>query len=57
MIRNFKTLSESDYALPPGLNAQLRSYQQTGYQWLKTLESYGFGGILADEWALERPFR
>lgn len=52
MIRNFKTLSESDYALPPGLNAQLRSYQQIGYQWLRTLEGYGFGGILADEMGL-----
>lgn len=52
MIRNFKTLSESDYALPSGLNAQLRSYQQIGYQWLKTLEGYGFGGILADEMGL-----
>ena len=52
MIRNFKTLSESDYALPSELHAQLRPYQQTGYQWLKTLESYGFGGILADEMGL-----
>ena len=52
MIRDFKTLSESDYALPAGLHAQLRPYQQTGYQWLKTLEGYGFGGILADEMGL-----
>ena len=52
MIRNFKTISESDYALPSELHAQLRPYQQTGYQWLKTLESYGFGGILADEMGL-----
>lgn len=52
MIRNFKTLSESDYATPPDLTASLRSYQLTGYQWLKTLESYGFGGILADEMGL-----
>ena len=52
MVRNFKTLSESDYVLPQGLNAELRPYQQTGYQWLKTLEGYGFGGILADEMGL-----
>jgi superfamily II DNA or RNA helicase len=52
MVRNFKTLSESDYMLPQGLNAVLRPYQQIGYQWLKTLENYGFGGILADEMGL-----
>ena len=52
MIRNFKTLSESDYMLPQGLHAELRPYQQIGYQWLKTLEAYGFGGILADEMGL-----
>ena len=52
MIRNFKTLAESDYAVPKELTAELRPYQLTGYQWLKTLESYGFGGILADEMGL-----
>lgn len=52
MIRNFKTLSESDYALPQDLGGVLRPYQQTGFQWLKTLEAYGFGGILADEMGL-----
>ena len=52
MIRNFKTLSESDYALPEAVQGTLRPYQQTGFQWLKTLESYGFGGILADEMGL-----
>ena len=52
MIRNFKTLSESDYALPEAVQGTLRPYQQTGFQWLKTLEGYGFGGILADEMGL-----
>ena len=52
MIRNFKALSESDYALPEDLETVLRPYQKTGFQWLKTLESYGFGGILADEMGL-----
>ncbi len=52
MIRNFKSVSESDYTLPPNLEGILRPYQRTGFQWLKTLESYGFGGILADEMGL-----
>lgn len=52
MVRNFKALSESDYALPGNLETILRPYQKTGFQWLKTLEGYGFGGILADEMGL-----
>ena len=52
MIRNFKSLSESDYNLPPQLEGVLRPYQCIGFQWLKTLESCGFGGILADEMGL-----
>lgn len=52
MVRNFKTLSDSDYALPEGLDGVLRPYQKTGFQWLKTLDAYGFGGILADEMGL-----
>lgn len=52
MIRSFKTLSESDAALPEALEGVLRPYQKLGFQWLKTLESSGFGGILADEMGL-----
>lgn len=52
MIRNFKSVSESDFVLPEALEPVLRPYQKTGFQWLKTLASYGFGGILADEMGL-----
>ncbi|MCI8817187.1 MAG: DEAD/DEAH box helicase family protein [Angelakisella sp.] len=52
LVRSFKTVEESDYTLPQGLEDVLRPYQQTGFRWLKTLESYGFGGILADEMGL-----
>lgn len=38
--------------LPKGLNATLRSYQHTGYQWLVRLARLGFGGILADDMGL-----
>ena len=30
----------------------LRDYQKVGYKWLKTLEKYKFGGILADDMGL-----
>lgn len=52
MIRNFKSVAESDYAVPVHLEGVLRPYQRLGFQWLKTLESCGFGGILADEMGL-----
>lgn len=38
--------------LPTGLEANLREYQVTGFQWLKMLSHYQFGGILADEMGL-----
>ena len=52
LIRNFKSVEESDYVVPAHLEKVLRPYQQTGFRWLKTLESSGFGGILADEMGL-----
>ena len=33
-------------------SANLRDYQKIGYKWLKTLEMYRFGGILADDMGL-----
>ena len=52
MIRNFKSVAESDYQVPAYLEPVLRPYQKVGFQWLKTLESCHFGGILADEMGL-----
>ena len=37
---------------PGALNADLRSYQKEGYNWLKTMDFLGFGGILGDEMGL-----
>ena len=36
----------------PKINANLRYYQKTGFKWLKTLDEYKFGGILADDMGL-----
>ena len=37
---------------PPQLTAELRPYQQAGYQWLAFLNEAGWGGILADDMGL-----
>ena len=52
LIKEFKTISDADFAVPETLRNVLRKYQGTGYRWLRTLAAYGFGGILADEMGL-----
>ncbi|WP_397538540.1 SNF2 helicase associated domain-containing protein [Rummeliibacillus pycnus] len=44
--------SSLDIDVPKSLSNVLRDYQKDGYKWLKTLASYGFGGILADDMGL-----
>ncbi|GAA0756308.1 DEAD/DEAH box helicase [Clostridium sartagoforme] len=43
---------EENYAVPKDLNGNLREYQIKGYNWLKSIENLGFGGILADDMGL-----
>ncbi|MBO5478340.1 MAG: SNF2 helicase associated domain-containing protein [Clostridia bacterium] len=38
--------------IPKSLNQTLRQYQKIGFKWLKTLDEYQFGGILADDMGL-----
>lgn len=52
LIDDIKTPSQATIPLPEGLNADLRDYQKTGFQWLSSLSRYGFGGILADDMGL-----
>ena len=40
------------FDIPKGLKADLREYQQVGFDWLKTLDEYKLGGILADDMGL-----
>lgn len=40
--------------VPSNLESILRYYQKTGFKWLKTLDSYRFGGILADDMGLRK---
>ncbi len=52
MVRNMKTIEDSDYEVPVSLKQVMRSYQKSGFLWLKTLRENGFGGILADDMGL-----
>ena len=52
IIKEFKTVSESDFEVPEHLQGIMRNYQIFGHRWLRTLEKYGFGGILADDMGL-----
>lgn len=47
-----KQNGEDDIEIPLSLDNILRYYQKTGYKWLKTLDNYKFGGILADDMGL-----
>jgi SNF2 family DNA or RNA helicase len=44
--------SSMQFEVPKLVAPILRDYQIHGYKWLKTLASYGFGGILADDMGL-----
>ena len=52
LIRNMKTVEDSDFELPKTLEKILREYQKRGFLWIKTLKANGLGGILADEMGL-----
>jgi SNF2 family DNA or RNA helicase len=43
---------EEDVKVPKQFSNILRVYQKTGFKWLKILDEYRFGGILADDMGL-----
>ena len=52
LIKEFKTIDDSDFDVPESLNDTMREYQKYGYKWIRALSQYGFGGILADDMGL-----
>ena len=53
IVHNFKEENlEDDVIVPSSLKADLRDYQKIGFKWLKSLDHYKFGGILADDMGL-----
>ena len=45
-------MEDSDFEVPVSLSNVMRKYQVQGFKWMKTLEQYRFGGILADDMGL-----
>lgn len=45
---------EETIKVPKELESVLRYYQKTGFKWLKILDYYRFGGILADDMGLRK---
>ncbi|MGH3253616.1 MAG: DEAD/DEAH box helicase, partial [Trebonia sp.] len=52
-VRGLLAVEEiDDVPVPAAVNAQLRPYQVSGFQWLTFLWTHGLGGILADDMGL-----
>ena len=52
IVTNLDKNQINEMQLPEELSNTLRYYQKTGFKWLKTLDKYKFGGILADDMGL-----
>ncbi|MDF2546203.1 MAG: helicase [Anaerosolibacter sp.] len=52
IVENIKEPKDMDFEMPESLQGIMRSYQSIGFKWLKTLATYGLGGILADDMGL-----
>ncbi|AGK53906.1 DEAD/DEAH box helicase [Bacillus sp. 1NLA3E] len=52
LLENLRNPDIREFPVPDSLVHTLRDYQEYGFQWLKTLAHYRFGGILADEMGL-----
>jgi superfamily II DNA or RNA helicase len=52
LLENMRNPDNLDFPVPVRLAPVLRDYQKYGFQWMKTLSHYRFGGILADDMGL-----
>lgn len=52
LLDDLKHPDNLDFPIPDSLQDVLRDYQKFGFQWMKMLAHYGFGGILADDMGL-----
>ncbi|MCL2521623.1 MAG: DEAD/DEAH box helicase [Erysipelotrichales bacterium] len=51
-LEKIKNYANASYEIKPKLAEILKNYQIEGFQWLKTLTEFGYGGILADDMGL-----
>ena len=52
LILRIKEPQDETYEIPSEVKDVLREYQVTGFNWLKNLSEFNFGGILADDMGL-----
>jgi superfamily II DNA or RNA helicase len=52
ILQNLRSPENRPEQAPPGLQAELRPYQQAGYAWLRFVVRLGLGGCLADDMGL-----
>ena len=52
LARDIKMSGDISIEIPQEMKKILRSYQKSGYRWMKTLAHYGLCGILADDMGL-----
>ncbi len=52
LVNNLDKDNENIDLIPESLENVLRFYQKIGYKWLKNIDNYNFGGILADDMGL-----
>ncbi|NMM46955.1 DEAD/DEAH box helicase [Marinigracilibium pacificum] len=50
LLKDFTKIE--DYPLPESFSGELRPYQKAGFNWMKFLNNYNFGGCLADDMGL-----
>ncbi len=51
-VQNIREPEDMAFSIPAGLKGSLRDYQKFGFKWLKTLDFYKLGGVLADDMGL-----
>jgi Superfamily II DNA/RNA helicases, SNF2 family len=52
LLAHIRNPDHLEFEVPASLQPVLRDYQKYGFQWMKTLAHYRFGGILADDMGL-----
>jgi hypothetical protein len=51
-LQHLQASSKEHFPVPPAIQAQLRNYQQAGFEWMCLLDAMRWGGCLADDMGL-----